>query len=593
LQSTEVVNLSFFRQPSRFIGPAVLALAAAVALAPLLKFGAACGSDLIFHLASWMEARNSMLAGIPYPHWAPQSNFGAGEPRFVFYPPLSWMAGAFLGLFLPWKLVAAVFTFLILTAIGLANRALALEWMEDGPATLAGCAAIFSGYPLLNFYVRSDFAELAGGIWIPLMLLFLLRDRNPSAGLWRRALDRSTVGLAITVAGVWLTNGPAGLMASYLLAAVAVTLSVGSKSWAPLLRASIAGALGLGLAGDFLVPAAWEQSWANLRIAVSIPHYLVQNSWLFARHADSSLTAIGHDRKLFAASCVAVGMVVVALGGAAIAFKRGTLPGPRRWWIPLALIPCAVLFLLLPASFPLWNTLPRMLYLQFPWRWLLVLEPPTALFFAAAVWYVPPRRRIAVIAACAVLFLGLSAGLGMLWFYPCGNDQNLIVEAEKSQLGVYGKPEYAPPGGLIAPVRINQPNVCLVPDLNMVLGREPIPVYPPNLKSAGCGAGFQAALYPPEHKRVAGFASRSGWLILKIRSYPAWRVTLNGTPVQPIVESSFGLIAVPVEKGPVNLHVDWTTTPDVLAGRWITSISLFLLTALWLLERKLSKPHLS
>src|ERR1700735_524872 len=95
---------NFLERRKRLAGPVIIFLAAAVAVAPLLWRGPSCGSDLIFHLASWIEARNSMLLGIPYPHWAPGSNFGAGEPRFIFYPPLTWMIGAALGVILPWRL---------------------------------------------------------------------------------------------------------------------------------------------------------------------------------------------------------------------------------------------------------------------------------------------------------------------------------------------------------------------------------------------------------------------------------------------------------------------------------------------------------
>jgi len=127
-----------------------------------------------------IEARNSMLMGHSYPHWTSASNFGAASRASSSTRPLTWMTGAALGLVSTWGMVGSVFGFLLLAAIGLATRKLAREVLEDGPATLAGCAAIFSGYPLLTFYVRADFAELAGGFWIPLMLLFLLRDRNSS-----------------------------------------------------------------------------------------------------------------------------------------------------------------------------------------------------------------------------------------------------------------------------------------------------------------------------------------------------------------------------------------------------------------------------
>jgi hypothetical protein len=46
----------------------------------------------------------------------------------------------------------------------------------------------------------------------------------------------------------------------------------------------------------------------------------------------------------------------------------------------------------------------------------------------------------------------------------------------------------------------------------------------------------------------------------------------------------------------VNLTVDWTATPDAIAGRWLSGLAVLLLTGLWLLERKVkgrSQPHLS
>jgi hypothetical protein len=50
---------------------------------------------------------------------------------------------------------------------------------------------------------------------------------------------------------------------------------------------------------------------------------------------------------------------------------------------------------------------------------------------------------------------------------------------------------------------------------------------------------------------------------------------------------------VPVPQGPVDLTVDWTTTPDVLAGRWLSALAVLLLISLCLLERRLTQPRLS
>jgi len=83
--------------------------------------------------------------------------------------------------------------------------------ISDGAATLAGCAALFSGYALFTAYERTAFGELAGGFWIPLLLLFALRDGGSKAPgrqfpLFRRALNGSAAPLALVVAGCWLSN---------------------------------------------------------------------------------------------------------------------------------------------------------------------------------------------------------------------------------------------------------------------------------------------------------------------------------------------------------------------------------------------------
>ena len=176
-QGTEVLS-----RGRRFFGPGLVLLAALLAVAPLLVRGDSCGHDFDFHLVSWFDALHAWRHGVVYPQWAPSPNFNAGEPRFVFYPPLTWMLGAALGAVLPWTLVAPAMVFLLLAGTGLATRALARQALQDAAATLAGCIAIFSGYTLYAVYERSALAELAGGIWMPLIVLLLLRRGADARG---------------------------------------------------------------------------------------------------------------------------------------------------------------------------------------------------------------------------------------------------------------------------------------------------------------------------------------------------------------------------------------------------------------------------
>lgn len=587
-----------------FAGPVLVMLAAALAVAPQTWRGSSCGHDFDFHLISWLDTVNSWRHGILYPHWTPSPNYGAGEPRFVFYPPLTWMVGAALGVILPWKALPVALSFLLLAASGLATRALARQVFADGIATLAGCTSIFCGYSLFTAYERSAFAEMTGGFWVPLMLMLMLRGsskanfRGDQGALARRLFDGSVLGLSLVVAGAWLSNAPVGVMLCYLLAAVALTVSVLSKSWLPAFRAGIATALGLGLAGIYLVPAAYEQRWVAIRQAIDDPGLLIENSWLFARHADPRMDL--HDIELIRVSFIAVTMVLVAMVGLAVSLKRRTMPANKRWWIPLALIPPVVLLLLLPVSLPVWNLLPKLRFLQFPWRWLVAVEAPMSIFFAAAVWPKERWRRVIVLSVCVSFYAAAMTVAAVSLFQTCDAEDSVRGRLDNYRAGVgfEGTDEYAPPGADNSLVATGLPLACLVSDPLRTLGKGDPDMAPEwTAEQGSCDATFGRASTDqqasPEHWKVQGKVPHAGYLVLRLRTYPAWRATLNGQPVAEGPAREDGLMSIPVRAGDVDLAVDWTTTRDAVAGRAISAICLLLVTGVGLLERRRYQSHLS
>ena len=628
----------------------MILLATLIAVAPLLKHGPSCGHDFDFHLISWLDCLNSWRHGILYPHWTPSTNYGAGEPRFVFYSPLTWMLGAALGTVLPWTLVPVALTYLLLAGTGLATRALARQALTDGAATLAGCMAIFSGYALFTAYERTAFAELAGGIWIPLVLLYALREcgfirgeegvmlshpfrkecdmdgalndeRAPANTLWRRVLY-GTIPLALAIAGAWLSNPTVGVMACYTLAAIALTSALLARSWTPVFRATAGVALGISLVAVYLVPAAWEQRWVDIHQVTEDPGQTLENNWLFTRHADPLLAL--HDEVLHTASMIAFLMIAATFFGSLACwlrqlFPQGLKPGlltatyvraktctlqadPRsRWWFPLALIPIAVLLLQFSFSRPLWNLLPDLRFLQFPWRWLGVLEAPMAVFLAAALWpHKSNGRRAAVAVACCAVFLAVTAYAASNFFQGCDDEDAVsgMLAAYRAGQGFQGTNEYEPIGADNALVASHLPDTCLVSNPATVLGLlpadadpdQPVPVW--SAAQGSCLATFGWQPDSPEHRRLTAEISRAGFLVLRLRAFPAWRVRLNGQSVASQPLRGDGLIVVPVQPGPVELTVDWTTTADVVAGRWLSGLAVLALTMLWLVEKNFVLPRL-
>lgn len=587
-------------QTWRFAGLALIVLCAGVAVVPEVMRGPSCGHDFDFHLMSWIDALHSWRQGILYPHWTPTPNFTAGEPRFVFYPPLTWMLGALLGIVIPWKFVPQVITFLLFLATGVATRALARQAFNEGAATLAGCAAIFSGYALFTAYERAAFAEMTGGFWVPLLLMLLLRDFRPGAPAMRaeqrvrKAFDGTSLLLALVVAGAWLSNAPLGVMVSYLLAGVALLLAILGRSWVPVARATAAAVLGLGLSAFFWIPAEWEQRWVAIPQAVDDPGLLIENSWLFARHHDPRLAL--HDIELMRVSFIAAAMVAVALGGVAVSWWRRTLPAQRAWWIPLAVIPVVIFFLQLPASDFIWNALPKMRFLQFPWRWLVVLQAPMAVLFAAAAWKGGRVwRGLITIGCCAAVAAGTLLAYGSL-FQTCDEDDRVsgVLRDYRAGTGVAGTDEYAPPGADNALVADDLPFACLVGDPSITLGKGDPGMTPDwSAEQGTCAATYDESSQSPEHHRLHAEIPHPGYLVLRLRRYPAWRVTVNGGNAGPMPAREDGLMAIPVPRGTVQVTADWSTTPDVATGRLVSIGALSLITLLWLREFRRSRARLS
>lgn len=578
----------------RFAGAAMVVALAGVAMLPSVVWGTSCGHDYDFHAVSWMDCLASWKHGIVYPHWAATPNFGAGEPRFVFYPPLTWMLAALLGSFLRITLVLPGLLFLLLAGIGLATRAVARQALDDGEATLAGCIAICSGYALFTGYERAAYAELAGGIWIPLLLLFVLREgcsAERPRGLMQWIGGGSALPLALVMAAAWLTNVPVGVMASYLLAAVALTAAVLARSWRPIVRAAVGVVLGLGLIGFYLAPAVYEQQWVDVRQATDDPSLLVQNSWLFERH--HVLQMEDHDIELAKVSAIAVAMIGAAMISALVCWLRRRWPGGRNWWLPLLLIPPAVLVLQLPVSWPVWRWAPELKFLQFPWRWLVAVEAPLAVLAAAAFTFRPRRGRLLLQAAGALVLAAAAFGGGLLFHQECGQEQSVwaFEDAQRHGTGVGGYDEYAPPGADDSMVAMGLPGACLVSDPAVRLGAgepdlQPVWLAEQNTCAATAqweraGSGVNA-----EHKLLRMNAPQQGYVVLKLRRYPAWRVAVNGRAAKVLDVREDGLMALAVPQGRVEVRADWTTTPDVVAGRWISVASVLLAAILWVFRHR-------
>lgn len=555
----------------------VLCAVAFVAILPLLMRGPSCGHDFEFHLLSWLEASNQ-FAHFGYPQWAFTPAWGAGEPRFIFYPPLSWTLGALLGLVLPWKFVAIAFTWVALSISGLTMHRLTTRFVDPSAALVAATLYVVNPYMLFTAYERTAYGELLAAAWMPLLFAAILATRIRIAPV------------AIALALIWLTNAPAGVMSSYALAFITVIRL--AKSSAPTrfplaTRVAAGTALAFALAAFFLVPAIYEQRFVQVNMAVTTGMRPIDHT-LFHRMPGNADENDYHDDVVRTASLVAVTL----LSGIAIAvFCARRNPkvcnpsqsgGPSSALLPLALLTILIAFLLTPTSLFLWSHIPKLAFLQFPWRLCALLGVTLALSTALALkdrWPSTPYSLLPI--PCLLLAVTISLPAWHLFHQPCDPEDTVAARVAlfRSNLGTDATDEYTPVGAEGDALKKSDPPDWLIPagaDINASAPANSAPGPAPNHLSLN--------LNQPEQ------------LVLNRRQYPHWGLLVNGKVVHP--ESPIrddGLITIDLPAGQDTVDITWSNGPHQTIG--LATSGLAMLTLLTLSRKKLiadrSKTHSS
>ena len=593
----------------------LIPIAALIPILPLILHGCSCGHDFDFHILSWFEAARQFAHGNLHPQWAITAAYDAGEPRFVFYPPISWTLGAILSLLMPhflgqpWTPIA--YTWIVLTCAGLSLHHLARHFAPPTAALLAAVFYIVNPYMLFTAYERTAYAELLAAIWIPLLLLAILRNHV--------TIPR----IAVPVALLWLTNAPAAVMSCYALALLTIvrlattpkttkpetttsglTTNPGAPSsrsftalrWASresatapahlqthtklALNTTAGTLLGLGLAAIYLVPAAYERRYIQIAEALT-PGFRIQDNFLF-HHTTAGLTdptlisdALLHDQVLHTASTIALLLIIlttITLITAAIRAPQPTTSNQQPT-TSLAILTLTITLLLTPISAPIWRHAPELLFLQFPWRFVAILAAALSLTVAIAL----TKIRLTPITTTAIA-LTIAAALTYpaytVFHQDCDPEDTVAARLAlfHANLGSDASDEYTP---------INAHNDVLAHN------------DPPYWFSTNPKAPAPANTQPgPAPTHFSFKATQPGFLILNLRDYPSWDVTSTDPNSMHLnhpnhIHRPDGLIALPLYY-PADYTIDstYTTPRDETIGAILTILALIILSILLLRDRR-------
>lgn len=311
--------------------------------------------------------------------WVPDMGYQFGYPQFLFYPPSVYYLGAIFHLFG----IAIVDSVKILFILGLVLSSLFmflfLKSFFEGEAreksftttllpSFAGAMLYtYVPYKALEVYVRGALNEFWSLVIFPLIFWAIYQ-------LVVKKKIKYLIFLSISIALLMLTHSLMTLIFAPLALLWCLMLLILKKEKSVIPKIILGGFLGMGLASFFVLPLIFEGKYAHLETLqggyfdwrqhfVSLNRLFISNLWGYGSsglNQDNNLTlSTGQIH-----STVAVLGMILAL----IFFRRQKIVATIA--IVLTIAELGVLFLIHQKSSFIWEKMPILWWLQFPWRFL-------------------------------------------------------------------------------------------------------------------------------------------------------------------------------------------------------------------------------
>ena len=503
-----------------------------------------------------MEVLSQWKQGIIYPRWAALAHWGYGEARFLFYPPASWTLGAALGATLPWKLAPGAYIWIALFASGLSMFVLARRWLSTPDAIFAAALYAANPYHIVIIYWRSAFAELLAGALLPLLLHFVVRAQEKDG--------KGVIPLTLLVAAAWLTNAPSAVMVNYSLALLVVVSAILHRSPRILLHGGMAVVLGAALAAFYVLPAAYEENWVNIA-EVLAPGVRPQDNFLFTTINDAD-----HNRFNLLVSTVATAEMFV-LAAVAWFWRRWRTQQREGWWL-LTIWSVTAILLMWSFTSIFWQHLPKLRFVQLPWRWLLCFNVGFAMFFAIGIrrW----RYRVIVVFAMLVVIIAGWHKIQPPWWDTAADIEEMHDAVAEGQ-GYEGTDEYVPAGADPYEVKKDAPKV--------------------SIETQESATRIHVLKWEPESKSFITDNAKPATLDLRLFNYAAWKAQVNGRPVAIQTHELTGQMVIAAGAGTNQVTIIFSRTWDRTAGGIVSAIAVFvivLVVVLWRKRRRVDESRL-
>lgn len=361
------------------ITPLVLILITIPTLFPYFNSKFFYTQDYIF-IARLQQMNSALFSGQFPVRWAPDLRYG--EPLYNFYAPLPYYVGSLIHLLgfnyifgeknsFIW--VAKILFILSSLLSAFAMYLLANKLFGKRAGLLAAVLYTYAPYRAVDMYVRGALSETWAFIFFPLIFYCSLL-------ISKKANIKNISLLALSLAGLFLTHNVTTLMFLPFLFIWWIYLAFKEKKWLLFLDFFKGSLLGFGLGAFFLLPATFERSFIQTKYLIvgyfNFRAHFVAFKQLFSQFWGYGSSVWGLEDGLsfqVGLANFAVFIIAIILG---IIYRKD-----KKTLILVIIFTISFilsLFLQHNKSAFVWEAIPLMAFIQFPWRFLGI-----AIFIAA------------------------------------------------------------------------------------------------------------------------------------------------------------------------------------------------------------------
>lgn len=358
------------------------------------------------HPARLAEMFRSLSAGQFPPHWSQNLGFGYGMPLFLFYGPLPYFIGCIFMLLGASPLQSTQWLFVLSNLLAFFGAfTLAKRWGRAS-AYVSGTLLLAAPYRAVDIYVRGALNEVIAIGILPWIMHFGLKIREEESWM-------PVAGLALSVAALILTHNLTALFSLPIIGIFFAIVYLGTgATWKSWLRLIAGGIWGIALSAFYAIPAFLEKNGTAIDSILSgyfdyHLHFLYIRQWFSPRWGYGGSEYGPNDGISFHLGWTALiltTLVVLITLYKVIQHRRSFLEtilswthiwkrhAPLRFWVvcggSISLL--LSLFLTLNHSAFVWESVPLLNFVQFPWRLLGVSVVFLSLLGGVAISHIKP-----------------------------------------------------------------------------------------------------------------------------------------------------------------------------------------------------------